>query len=82
MVSLIDYSGLSVCICNLLYLIIVSNFKKYIYIYLNRERELPRSEFAVNMEPDMVLPCERSSRRWKLPNMLNITAHSAERTRK
>lgn len=36
----------------------------------------------VNMAPDMVPPSVKSSRRWRLPNTLNILAPSAERTRK
>merc|ERR1711935_372310 len=40
---------------------------------------LRRSELLVNMEPVMVLPSVKPSKRWKSPNTLSTSAHSAER---
>lgn len=47
-----------------------------------RESTQRRLEFAVNTVPDMVLLPVKLSRRWKSPNMPDITAPSAERLRK
>jgi hypothetical protein len=41
-----------------------------------------KPEFAVNMEPVMVVPWERSSRRWRWLSTPSTTAFSAERIRK